>query len=351
MRRLFKLLLLVISLTAATKSGAQGVSPGERVPSGAIVYSLPITILHFVVDAECESFIAGPYARYAQKYLGTAAREEDGTFYKLKSVEIIPYIEADPAVNIALNIGSSKNASANFLEMTNQGLLIWSDSYGGKSEKMRFPNMNDASVFDRSASSSNLTSEQTTLYRTVGTERIAVNQSQVVEKSPERRAEEAANMIFNLRAKKMDIITGETDATFSGEALKAAVEEMNKLEEEYLSLFLGKSDVTAQRLSFDVVPTENERQMYIAFRISETQGLLPSDNLSGRPIVLELIADEKQTAVNMETTSAKGRVLYRKPLMMRTRLSDGQTVIMQARVPIYQLGTLMSFPIDIATGK
>jgi len=350
MRKLFKLLLLVMFLTIAAKGEAQVVSPGERVPTGAIVYSLPNTTLQFIVEAECESFVAGPYAIYAQKYLGTAAREENGTFYKLKSVEVVPYIEADPTVNIALNL-SSKNASANFLEMTNQGLLIWSDSYAGKRDKMRFPNMNDASVFDKSASSSNLTNEQTTLYRTVGTERVAVRQSQVVEKSPEKRAEETADMLFNLRNKKMDIITGETDATFGGDALKAAVEEMNKLEEEYLSLFFGKSEISVQRLSFDVVPVASERQMYIAFRISETQGLLPSDNLSGRPIVLELIADEKQAAVNMETTSAKGRVLYRKPLMMRTRLSDGQAVILQTRVPIYQLGTLMSFPIDIATGK
>ena len=351
MNKLLKSLLLIIFWITVTDVTAQVITQGERVPSGAIVYSLPSTTLHFIVEADYESFVAGPYARYAQKYLGTTAREENGTFYKLKSVEMVPYIEADPSVNIALNLGTSKTASANFLEMTGQGLLIWSDSYAGKKDKMRFPNMNDISVFDKSVSSSNLANEQTTLYRTVGTERVAVRQSQVVEKSPERRAEETANMIFNLRAKKMDIITGETDATFSGEALKAAVEEINKLEEEYLSLFFGRSELGVQKLSFDVVPAEGERQIYIAFRISETQGLLPSDNISGRPVVLELIADEKHSPLNMETASAKGRVLYRKPLMMRGRLSDGQTVIMQTRVPVYQLGTLMSFPIDIATGK
>jgi len=351
MRKFVKLLLLVMSLTVVTRGGAQVVAPGERVPMGAIVYSLPSTTLHFIVEAEYESFVAGPYAKYAQKYLGTTGREENGMNYKLKSVEMVPYIEADPAVNIALNLGTSKTASANFLEMTNQGLLIWSDSYAGKKDKMRFPNMSDPTVFDKSVSSSNLANEQTTLYRAVGTERVAVRQSQVVEKSPERRAEETANMIFNLRAKKMDIITGETDATFSGEALKAAVEEMNRLEEEYLSLFLGRSEFGVQRLSFDVVPAEGEMQIYIAFRVSETQGLLPSDNLSGRPIVFELIKDEKSADLNMDTTPAKGRILYRKPLMMRGRLSDGQTVLMQTRVPVYQLGTMLSFPIDIAIGK
>ena len=350
MKNLFKSMLLFVAFSAAITTQAQVLTPGDKVPTGAIVYSLPSTTLNFIVEAEYESFIAGPYAKYAQKYLGATAREENGTFYKLKSVEMVPFVEADPSANIALNIGNSKNASANFLAVTNLGLIIWSDSYGGKTDKIRFPNMNDPSVFNKSASSSNLASEQTTLYRASGTEMVAVRQNQIVEKSPERRAEEVANMIFDLRTKKMDIITGETDATFSGDALKAAVEEMNKMEEEYLSLFFGKSEFGTQRLSFDVVPMKGERQMYIAFRISETQGLLPASNLSGRPIVLELTADEGQTPM-MDAPAAKGRVLYRKPLMMTAKLSDGQAPVMQTRVPVYQLGAMMSFPIDIALGK
>jgi hypothetical protein len=106
-------------------------------------------------------------------------------------------------------------------------------------------------------------------------------------------------------------------------------------------------------MSFDVVPkTDNEKQIYIAFRISDTQGLLPASNLSGRPVVLELIREEASAAVNMDATvAAKGRVIYRKPAMVNARLNDGQTLLMQSRIPVYQLGNMMSFPIEIATGR
>ena len=151
----------------------------------------------------------------------------------------------------------------------------------------------------------------------------------------------------------MEIITGETDATFSGDALRAAIDEINRLENEYLTLFTGKSVSDTQRMEFDVVPkAENTKHFYVAFRISESQGLLTSDNVSGRPVVLELIQDGDNAAkVNMDLTLAKGRVLYRKPAIMNARVSDGQNLLLQTRVAVYQLGSMLSFPIEIATGK
>lgn len=357
MNRVLKTGLLSIFILFAIDAESQILKRGENLPQGAIVYSLPSTTIRFDAEASHESFIAGPYAKFAQKYLGIQAREESGEFYKLKSVKMTPYLEADYSSNIALNLGSSKNASANFLEFISQGLIIWSDSNAGKEEKVRFPKIQDKSSFSSSMSTSNLTSENSTLYKTVqttsGLERVAVQQSQVVEKSLEKRAEETAALIFKLRAKRLDIITGETDATFGGEALKAAIDEINRLEADYLSLFIGKSVKDTQMMSFDVVPSkENAKQIYIAFRISENLGLLPSDNLAGRPVVLELTPEGKVAETpSMDLTNTKGKILYRKPAIMVARVLDGQDLLLQARTPVYQLGNVLSFPLEVATAK
>jgi hypothetical protein len=348
--------LSILSLVAV-KAESQVINPGEKLPQGAIVYSLPSTTIQFQAEAVHESFIAGPYAKFAQKYLGIAAREESGEFYKLSSVEMKPFIEADYSSNIALNLGNSKYASANFLEFISQGLIIWSDSYAGKEDKMRFSKIIQKSTFNTSLSTSNLTNEKSTLYKTVqtasGLERVPVQQNQVVEKSQEKRAEETAALIFKLRTKRVEIITGETDATFSGEALKAAIDEINRLESEYLSLFIGKSSFDKQQMSFELVPlADNTKQVYIAFRFSDNQGLLPSNNLSGRPIVLELLSEGKVAeAPGMDLSTSKGRVIYRKPAIMTARVSDGQTILLQTRMPVYQLGNIMSFPLEVATAK
>lgn len=357
MAKFTKPILVFAALLIFTQARSQELSQGEAVPKGAIVYSLPSTSFRVTAEAVRESFVAGPYARFAQKYLGIQAREESGDFYTLSSVQLVSFVEADRTSNIALNLGNSRTVSANFLEMLSQGLIMWSDSNTGKNNNARFPSNQGKNSFDKTQAASNLTNVSTTLYKTVqtasGLERVPVQQSQVVEKSIEKKAEEAAATIFRLRTKRMEIITGETDATFSGDALRAAIDEINRLEGEYLSLFTGKSSFDSQKMSFDVVPVkENPRQIYVAFRISETQGLLGSDNMAGRPVVVELVREEPASkAVNMDLTAEKGRVIYRTPAIMSARIMDGQTLLLQTRVPVYQFGQVLSFPLEVATGK
>lgn len=355
MRQTLKYLTLTILLFGVEKVSGQQLNPGDQLPAGAILYSLPRTTLNLEVEAECETYVAGPYARYAQKYIGVEAQLENSKHYRVVGVELKSEVEADPQANIALNLGNNRNASANFLEMTRLGLIVWSDAFKG-GESSEHPLTEERDLFAKIVSAPNLTKEESTLYRTTqsasGVERVAVRQSQVVEKSIEKRAEEAAFQLFDLRRKKINIITGDTDATFSGDALRAAVEELNRLEEEYLSLFLGKRKVSYERATFTVIPkVSEEKQIYIAFRVSDSEGLLPSSNLSGRPIVLELFAEERVPITTRDNKESKGVVLYRKPLMVTAKLSDGQKLLLESRIPVYQLGETLTFPIAIATGR
>ena len=61
----------------------------------AVSYSLPQTVLVFNVEAQKETFYAGPYARYAQKYLGVNAELYDRVSYTVTSVKMITGTEAD----------------------------------------------------------------------------------------------------------------------------------------------------------------------------------------------------------------------------------------------------------------
>ena len=337
---------------------AQEIKSGDIIPDGAVVYSLPMTSLHIQVEAEREVFTTGPYAKFAKKYLGLDARQEDQIQYLITQLQVRPYLEADPSHSFMVNLTGLKNAIANFTQFHTQGLIVLSDSYLGKEEKSRF-GVQARTVFTDKGMSSNLTQEQITLYRAEqsasGMNRVAVPQSQTVEKSVERRAEEAAELIFKLRSERVKIITGDTDATFSGAALGDAVKEMARLEEEYLSLFLGKSAYSTQTMQFEVLPSATQaRQTYIAFRLSDTEGLMPASNLSGRPIVLELKAEENQPqgpTVAPDAGKSAVKLFYRKPVAMQLLLSDGQELLVQSRVLIYQLGQVLSFPLNVSTGR
>ena len=333
------LLALAAALLPAGKISAQD-------PMGTVSYALPQTTIMIEVEAVREYFYAGPYAKYAQKYLGVDARQSDQTTCTLSEVRMIPRIEADQNCRYYVTPG---NASDSFLALTAQGLIAVNDGSFGEGSQWRFTSRSGADFNDKGVSS-NLTSGSATLYKGVKEEasfnRIAVQQSMVVQKSLEQRAKEAADMIFNLRQKRIQIVTGDTDATYSGEAMGAALKELSALEKEYMSMFIGYSDYQTQKLKCDVVPVKDRKsQTYVAFRISDTDGVVPADNMTGKPYLLELIP-QQSGVVSGKAVQAKGNAAaYRIPAICTVRLSDGVASLLQDRIAVYQLGTKSWFPL------
>lgn len=368
--KLFTTLTLVSILTAgAAAQNINRLEKGQTPPDGVVIYSLPTTVIRLSVEAVCETYTPGPYSQWAKKYLGIDVPQEAGSTYTLSRISMTPYIEADRSCSYIVNLdGLLGDASpASFFEFSSQGLLILSDENKGRSDAWRFPSIAPGQEDLGSGATSNLTSTETTLYRTVrnesgGYDRVAVRQSQVVEKSPEKKAAEAASMILSLRQSRIDIITGNTDATFSGDALRAAIDEISRLEEEYMSLFTGTRVTSTQTKSFDVVPgAGKEEELTIAFRISDTQGLLPSDNVSGRPIVMETVPEDNEDFYTEQVideakasrarakyeAATRGDIYYRVPGICTVRVIDGQDLILESRVPVYQKGQELSFPISV----
>jgi len=349
------ILVAAFLLLAASPLHSQIFKSSDPTPQGAVIYSLPQTSIKVTIKVSLKSFTAGPYAAFSSKYLGTTAERSSRKSCVIEEVELTPLVEADPNFNVAVNIGSSKNASANFLALSSQGLIIAPGYFTPDNAPSRFPSPVEPSFNEAVA---NLTTQTTQLYKSVTNEdgeveKIAVPQTQTVAKSQEKKAEETAQMIFRLREKKIDVLTGDTDANYSGAALGSAVENMDKLEREYISLFTGKTTTVTQQASFEVVPkAKNPKQNYVVCRISDSQGLLPADDMSGRPVYLELTVTDGKISGDVSTDdSSKGRVSYRVPLVVTARLLDGQNVLGQTRVPVYQFGKILSFPIDIALGK
>lgn len=366
--RIITSVALACAMTAAAAQNINRIDKAQEIPDGVVVYSLPSTTIRLEVEAVCETYTPGPYCQWAKKYLGLDVPEEAGTTYTLSRIRMTPYLEADRSCSYIINLdGLKKTSPASFLEFSSQGLLMLSDENKGDSSSWRFPSIAPASVATASEATSNLTSEETTLYRTVrnesgGYDRVAVRQSQIVEKSPEKKAQEAAAMILSLRENRINIVTGNTDATFSGDALRAAVEETRRLEEEYMSLFTGTTSTSLQTMSFDIKPASvPEEELTIAFRISDTQGLLPADNISGRPVVMEItpedsgdfapaqnIIEEKQSKTGTKYgTDRRGSIYYRIPSICSVRILDGQDLILKSRIPVYQKGQDLSFPVSV----
>ena len=190
MKRIFRTLLTIAVATMPLMASAQKAVD----PVGYVTYSLPSTTLVLDVEAVQESFYCGPYARYAEKYLGIKVRQKDEVTYRLTGIGMVPYVEADLSrrYTVALKKGAPDLA---FLKLSAAGLVAFADGGFAGDVSWRFP-VEKSGDFAAKGVSSNLTSEATTLYRNERKEsaysRVAVQQNMVVEKTLEQKAAEAA---------------------------------------------------------------------------------------------------------------------------------------------------------------
>ncbi len=335
-------LLFGLSVTVSAKDDGEA--------EGTLSYCLPNTCLSLEVEAVKEEFHAGPYAKFSQKYLGIDVREEDATTYVLSKVSLTPLVEADQSSRYYMKVGA-KAIYAPFLRMTACGLVSVSDGPFGKESEWRFP-VPTSGAGEDTGLISNVSAASTTLYRNVGNgadfTTLSVQRQAKVTKSLEQKASETASLIFDLRNTRIAIITGDTDATYSGEAMGAAVAEIERLEKEYLSMFVGYTETTVVTEKYDVVP-DKDRERFIAFRFSETAGLLNADEVSGTPIVLEITPSEVVGDSGTLRVNPMKYAVYRIPAVCTVRLRNGQEVLLQTRLPIHQYGIDASFPLTVIT--
>lgn len=340
--------ILLIALTCACAyAGAQSASE-----PASVSYALPRSVLMFDVKAQKTCFHAGPYAKYAAKYLGFEAKEADETTYDIVSVGVKSKTEADQSARYSAVITPA--GRRDYFSLSSQGLIVREGGPATGTNVWRFPAPKNGTVSVEGLPA-NLTRETGTLYRQG---RASVQQSAVVEKSEEQKAREVADRIFAIREQKYKILVGDTDATYSGEAMKATIDELSRMEAECLELFKGSSQTSEVQASFELIP-EKDVLLYVAFRVSDEEGLVQADNIGGKPYLVELKPEEVPAAQKPEAPAPakkkKGKetgpqlLHYRIPAVCTLRLGDGQATLLQARVPVYQFGIDETMP--IATTK
>ena len=355
MKNISRIALAVSFLAISASMAAQKSAD----PEGSLTYCLPSTSISLQVEAVQEKFFAGPYARYAEKYLGIKVRQKDETVFQLTQIKMVPYVEADQNCRYTITLQNAR-MEATFLKFAAGGLVSMGSSTVSDATVWRFP-VETAGDFSGKGVSSNLTSEATVLYKNQHNQsaysKVSVQQNVIVAKSLEQKASETANMILKLRKQRLQIVTGDTDATYSGEAMGAAVAELTRLENEYMTLFTGYSEYQTQTMNFEVIPQQDrENQKYIAFRLSDTAGLVPADNLSGKPVVMEFVPQpfqQVEAPVLKPTKKDIPAVLvhYRIPAVCSVKLTYGVDLLLQSRIPVYQLGQESSFPVNLISIK
>jgi hypothetical protein len=313
------------------------------VDSNAVVYALPQTVFRVALTVEQRTFTSGIYAAYAEKYIGLQANAHatSGTEYRVANAQLTAHVEADPQ---QLYMLQPANAKINFLSLTSEGLLLLPENF---STDASAPRSTSASKADKGLPQFTDVAVDG-MFREQRTSRdTSQDASEVVTlqpKTPEERAAEAAQQIFNLRRRHIELVTGDVDNAFvgGGDGLKVAIAEIRRLEREYLALFIGTTSCKQITHTFDVLPTA-ATNAYPLCGFSSTQGIVSAGN--GIDVTLELTHDNRYAALDtaLAVPSDEGSLRLRLPEICTVRvMSDVE--LLRGRFRVHQLG----MPVNIS---
>lgn len=312
MKNVFKILIAAAFTAVAIPAGAQNykvVATGDAVRSdGSREYVFPATTIVVGLQVKCESVQKGPYARYAQKYFGTIAPLADKAVYEIVSADIKYY--------------DSGNVPAEIIE--------------------KLPD-------EKTAIQSHISSAS-------GMRKVQVDKLSARGKTDEEAAADAAEAVFALRKRRTELVTGEFAETVFGEGLNAALRRIDKMENDYLELFYGRQTTTVSHVRYYITP-ESENTSYVICRFTDGQGIVAADNLSGRPVMLDLkptkAVEEKFAEMRADAKRRKPKkdepvveAIYTVSDEVLCRVMDGGKVIGERTIPVLQYGLEVYLPVN-----
>ena len=317
--------------------------------TGGVVYSLPETGIRVTVEVEQVKYVHGPYYEYAEKYLGIPnASSTDRETWRITNVSLDTYGEPDPN-----EVHTASGAYASALSLTEDGVLIGINS--------------DVKVGNESVVSSVYTPDiqlpdepwpDRSMHPFLN-EADSIPADQFTEKTLQQKALETANDITKIRKRKFkSLALGYDKVLPDGEAYNTMVDQLDKLEKEYVGLFIGKSYKAKHTYVFDVVPDAKNGKSLIVFRFSSSRGVVPTSDLSGKPVMLELDRNSSleksngQVAVQQTAPDVSSSGLfYRVPGNAEVRLLDGTNTLLESHLTIAQFGKVAPIPEGLLNGN
>jgi hypothetical protein len=248
---------------------------GADAPTGhGLHYYLPKTAIRVEMMAEKRIQKAGPFYRFAQRFLNISdVITEDKEEWQIVGAKIHTFGVADKGKLFRVNTSGVPSMAA--LHLTSEGVL---------------QGLNGSGNTDLTTQMSVVLPEKVIGKDDVNFSDAPLTEEQLIKSSTAAMAEEVAKEIYHLREMRQAVISGEVTI---GGSLEAALSEMARLEEAYLSMFTGK--VRTQRVSgyYDYVPGPDRSINTVLLRFSSQKGFLDRMDVSGTPVYLEVEVGEE----------------------------------------------------------
>ncbi len=288
----------------------------------ALNYYLPYTVADIEFVATKTVCKAGPYYKYAKKYLGvTDIVTEDSETWAIERVCMVPRGIADTENRYQLTF---KSGQTPYIYVNPDG-LIYSINAEPEIADLSCPPV--APDEPDSIDVSKVFSEELLMSGSIA-----------------KMAEVAAKQIYRIRESRLDLLTGDVDKMpADGDSFKLIIAQLDAQEAALTALFLGTKSVERVVKRIEYCP-EDDVESEILFRFSDFLGFVDADDLSGAPVSISVTVTEKgEYPVDNKGNIVelpKKALAYTIPGKAVIAISyDGRTYV-EEELPIAQLGVV-----------
>lgn len=323
-------------------------------------YCLPKVSFKVVVTLECVKQVPGPYREQAVAKLGLKPEvTTSGEEWTIKDIAVKPFFVPDEKAIYAIT--ASGDYHSVMLSLSAEGFLAGVNSMqalpGVQPELLVY---RQPEAFDKVIDIINLNTynhlkevldSNYTVQEIDGVKKKIWDPiERYVPKTNQDNIDEAVREIFRIRSERVRLLGAENQIP-DGQSLDIILKQFDLMEENYLSLFMGKKEKETIVKEFICTP-EKENEPVVAFRFSSENGVAAKKDVSAVAYTLQVqnvvIPGVTSTAASATQQSA---IYYRVPAVAELKLMRASDELMSFKTVIPQLGEIRIFPTEVISNE
>jgi len=321
--------LLLSVLTSSAQGQSSAYQPG--VTQDGVAYWLPKTMITVTVTAQKQTFKPGEFSRYAERYLRLSdVKDKAEEVWSIKDIKVSTVGVPDKDNLYTLTFPAKGNRP--YFELTNDGVI------------------RGVNVRTKEQPAQNVQAQAPKQVKKVNPQEYMTEEI-LMASSTAKMAELTAKEIYNIRESRNNITRGQADfVPTDGESLKFMLESLTAQETALLTLFNGTNETEDVTFTINVTPDEALSKQ-ILFRFSSKLGVLPTDNLAGEPVWIDLTdrkmsdnytidPDQQKKLQSSKSKKEASFLYYRLPGRAALRIYNNRTTFLEQEIQIAQFGNV-----------
>jgi hypothetical protein len=318
----------------------------------SIIYALPRTGFSININLIHTIITKGIYAEYAEKYLGMKdVPFKDTSYWTIAGIDLKPFNEPDPEQIYTLTFKTFPANIESLFSKNNFGIILdlsgkWQQPYKTKLDYDDTNNISDPQIIDET-----IVEHVDTIYKTILNDssliRVPVFKKQIISKTQEDLIKETAHQIIKTRKNRIKMVRGEYDFHPDAATLRIMLDEMQKQEEIYLSLFQGTKTEKKHTVTYTIIPFQDQPTINLCF-FNSKNGICDQPGSNNKALSLQFSKEENKliSLLPSNINPISNVLFYRIPNYTTISLYTNGTETIKSRIPVYQFGAIQSMPIS-----